>query len=268
MMTAAVFALAVALGGWLAVRPLLAGRAAWPHDPPDVRDDVTRAVSSLRDLEFARAAGTIAPADHARLRALLERSAFAAPRPARATAAPIRTIAGAALLAAVAAALVAVNLPREAGDRAPGTLITGSVPQLTPSVAALEAEAARSPRDLPTLLALADAYRDEGRTSDAVATYQRVLTIERDNVPALNGLALILYQAGERGGALIAVDRVLALRPRDPDALFLKGLALYQSEDWRGAVEVWRVYLEAGEFHPAAPMVRPLYAEAARKLGR
>lgn len=268
MMTAVVFALAVALGGWLAVRPLLARRTAWPHDPPDVRDDVARAVSSLRDLEFARAAGTIAPADHARLRAILERSAFTAPAPARTGAAPVRTIAGAALLAALAAILVVANLPREAGDRAPGALITGSVPQLTPTVASLEAEAGRSPRDIPTLLALADAYRDEGRIPDAVTTYQRVLTIERDNVPALNGLALILYQAGERPGALIAVDRVLAMRPRDPDALFLKGLALYQAEDWRGAVEVWRVYLESGEFHPAAPMVRPLYAEAVRKSGR
>jgi len=267
-MTAAVFAIAVAIGGWLAVRPLLARRTAWPHDPPDVRDDVARAVSSLRDLEFARAAGTIAPADHARLRALLERAAFTAPAPARSGAAPVRTIAAAALLAALAATLVVANLPREAGDRAPGALITGSVPALTPTIASLEAEAARSPRDVPTLLALADAYRDEGRIQDSVATYQRVLTIDRDSVPALNGLALILYQAGERPGALIAVERVLAIRPRDPDALFLKGLALYQTEDWRGAVEVWRVYLEAGEFHPAAPMVRPLYAEAVRKSGR
>lgn len=267
MMTAVVFAIAVAIGGWLAVRPLLERRTAWPHDPPDIRDDVARAVSSLRDLEFARAAGTIATADHARLRALLERSAFAAPMPARAGAAPVRTIAGAALLAALAAVLVVANLPREAGDRAPGALITGSVPLLTPTIASLEAEAARTPRDVPTLLALADAYRDEGRIPDAVATYQRVLMIDRDSVPALNGLALILYQAGERPGALIAIDRVLAIRPRDPDALFLKGLALYQTEDWRGAVEVWRVYLESGEFHPAAPMVRPLYAEAVRKSG-
>ena len=267
-MTAVVFLFAVAVGGWLALRPLLARRSAWPADPPDVRDDVARAVSSLRDLEFARAAGTIAPADHTRLRELLERSAFTARARATSGPAPVRTIAGAALLAAIAAVLVVVNLPREAGDRAPGTLITGSVPQLTPTIASLEAEAARSARDIPTLLALADAYRHEGRIQDSVATYQRVLTIDRDSVPALNGLALILYQAGERPGALIAVDRVLALRPRDPDALFLKGLALYQTEDWRGAVDVWRVYLEAGEFHPAAPMVRPLYAEALKKSGR
>jgi cytochrome c-type biogenesis protein CcmH/NrfG len=263
----AVFTLAVAVGGWLAVRPLLERRQAWPQDPPGRRDDVARAVSSLRDLDFARAAGTIDPADYARLRAALERAAFAPAPTEPGRAAPVRTIAAAALLAAVFAVVVAVSLPREAGDRAPGTTLTGSVPPLEPSLAELEAAAARSPADVPALLALAEAYRGEGRLSDAVASYRRVLALDRESVPALNGLGLILYQSGERAGALVAVERVLALRPRDADALFLKGLAHYQAQEWRGAVEAWRVYLEAGEFHPAAPMVRPLYAEALRKAG-
>ena len=259
------FAVFVAFGGWLAVRPLLGRRGAWPHDPPDDHDDVARAVSSLRDLEFARAAGTIAPADHARLRAALERSAFAKTVPRGRRAAPLRTVAAAALIASIAAVLVVVNLPRETGDRAPGSSLTGSVPRLAPSAAELEAAIARSPNDIPTLLALAEAYRDEGRLGDSAGAYQRVLAIDRDSVAALNGVALILYQSGERQSALIAVDRVLALRPRDPDALFLKGLASYQSEQWSAAVDAWRVYLEVGEFHPAAQMVRPLYAEALKK---
>ena len=259
------FAVFVAFGGWLAVRPLLGRRGAWPHDPPDDHDDVARAVSSLRDLEFARAAGTIAPADHTRLRAALERSAFAGTVPPGRRAAPLRTVAAAALIASIAAVLVVVNLPRETGDRAPGSSLTGSVPRLAPSAAELEAAIARSPNDIPTLLALAEAYRDEGRLGDSAGAYQRVLAIDRDSVAALNGVALILYQSGERQSALIAVDRVLALRPRDPDALFLKGLASYQSEQWSAAVDAWRLYLEVGEFHPAAQMVRPLYAEALKK---
>lgn len=259
------FGVFVALGGWLAVRPLLGRRGAWPHDPPDDHDDVARAVSSLRDLEFARAAGTIAPADHSRLRAALERSAFAGTAHPGRRAAPLRTVAAAALIASIAAVLVVVNLPRETGDRAPGSSLTGSVPRLAPSAAELEAAVARSPNDIPTLLALAEAYRDEGRVGDSAGAYQRVLAIDRDSVAALNGVALILYQSGERQSALIAVDRVLALRPRDPDALFLKGLASYQSEQWSAAVDAWRVYLEVGEFHPAAQMVRPLYAEALKK---
>ncbi|MEA2662200.1 MAG: Tetratricopeptide repeat, partial [Chloroflexota bacterium] len=103
--------------------------------------------------------------------------------------------------------------------------------------------------------------------SDAVATYRGVLAIDPNSVPALNGLALILTQAGQPDGAMLAVDRVLQLRPKDPDGLFLKGLLLYQKQDWSGAVAVWTVYLDVGEFHPAAPMVRGLYEDAKKQRG-
>src|SRR5439155_16285849 len=84
----------------LAVRPFLVRRAAaWPAETPDAHDDVARAVSGLRDLEFARAAGTIAAEDHDRLRTMLERGAFARPRTLTSTAAPWRTVAIAAILA-------------------------------------------------------------------------------------------------------------------------------------------------------------------------
>ena len=266
-MTAAVFGLAIAAGALAALWPWLAPRVrAWPAEPTAAGDDVARAVSSLRDLQFAEAAGTIDRADAARLRGVLERSAFVAGPAAARQRAPIRTVGIAALLIGIAAALAAQSLPQAAGDRAPGEPITGTVPAAGPTTPDLEARAKVSPNDVPTLLALSDAYRQDGRTNDAVATYRAVLAIDATSVPALNGLALILAQAGQPDGAMVAVDRVLALRPKDPDGLFLKGLLLYQKQDWQGAVDVWTVYLDVGEFHPAAPMVRPLYQDAKSKL--
>ncbi|HUQ16266.1 MAG TPA: tetratricopeptide repeat protein [Candidatus Saccharimonadales bacterium] len=268
MIAAIAFVLATAAGGWLVARPYLRPAATgWPADPPDRRDDVARAVSSLRDLRFAEAAGTIDPADAGRLRLLLERSAFAGEPPAALRRAPVRTLLIGALLAGITAVLVAQNLPQEAGDRAPGGPLTGTVGAGAPSITVLEGRAKASPRDIPTLLALADAYRQEGRTRDAVASYQTVLGLDRDSVPALNGLALILVQAGEADAAGVATDRVLVLRPKDPDALFLKGLLRYKAQDWPGAVSAWKIYLDVGEFHPAAPMVRELYADAVRRAG-
>jgi len=268
-MTAALFGIAIAAGALAALWPWLApGARAWPADPASTGDDVARAVSSLRDLQFAEAAGTIDRADAARLRGVLERSAFASEPAAVRTRAPIRTIGIAALLVGIAAALVAQSLPQAAGDRAPGEPITGSLPAGAPATADLEARAKASPKDIPTLLALADAYRQDGRINDAVATYRGVLAIDPNSVPAFNGLALILAQAGQPDGAMIAVDRVLQLRPKDPDGLFLKGLLLYQKQDWQGAVDVWTVYLDVGEFHPAAPMVRSLYQTAKGNIGR
>lgn len=250
-----------------AVRPLLARREiAWPVEAPDAHDDVARAVSSLRDLEFARAAGTIAPADHERLRGLLERGAFVREREQRSATAPWRTLAMASLLAGIAVVLVVTELPRAAGDRAPGAPITGAAP-VAPTLAELEARAKANPRDVPTLLALADAYVGEDRVADAVATYQAVLAIDKDSVPALNGIGFMLFRSGELNGAGLAADRVLSLRPKDPDALFLKGLVQYRRQEWRGAVDTWAVFLDVGEFHPAAQMVRPLYEDARRKAG-
>jgi cytochrome c-type biogenesis protein CcmH/NrfG len=265
--TAVVFGVALAAGALAALWPWLSSprRPSWPAESGSDRDDVARAVSSLRDLQFAEAAGTIDRADATRLRGTLERSAFAAMPAAAPGRVPIRTLGLAALLVGITAALVAQSLPQATGDRAPGEQITGTVPAGAPTTAELEARATAAPADVPTLLALADAYRRDGRVNDAVATYRAVLTIDANSVPALNGLALILVQAGQPDGAMIAVDRVLALRPKDPDGLFLKGLLLYKKQDWKGAVDVWTVYLDVGEFHPAAPMVRGLYDDARTK---
>jgi cytochrome c-type biogenesis protein CcmI len=266
-MTLALFIVLLLAGSAAVIAPLARRPVAWPADPPDERDDVARAVSSLRDLEFARAAGTIAPADYARLRASLERDAFAqrAPEPRRP--APVRTLVAASLIAAVAVGVAVFYLPPSAGDRAPGETVTGTVPQ-TDALASLEARASANPTDVPTQLALADGYVQAGRPQDAIPRYRSVLATDPNNVAALDGLALILVASGSDDGAIVAANRVLAQRPRDPDALFVKGLALYRKQDWNGAVDVWTVYLDVGQYHRASETVRALYADARTKAGR
>ena len=105
-MTIAFFVVLLLAGTAAVIAPLARRPLAWPADPPDQRDDVARAVSSLRDLEFARAAGTIAPADYVRLRASLERDAFVRRPPESRGKAPVRTLVAAALIAAIATSTV------------------------------------------------------------------------------------------------------------------------------------------------------------------
>jgi cytochrome c-type biogenesis protein CcmI len=266
-MTLALFVVLLLAGTAAVIAPLARRPVAWPADPPDQRDDVARAVSSLRDLEFARAAGTIAPADYQRLRASLERDAFVRRPPEARGAAPVRTLVAASLIAAIAVAVGVFYLPPSVGDRAPGETVTGTVPQ-TDAVGALEARAKTNPGDVPTQLALADAYMQAGRPQDAIPRYQAVLAKDPSNVAALDGLALILVGSGSNDGAIVAADRVLAERPKDPDALFVKGLALYRKQDWNGAIAVWTVYLDVGQYHFGAEMVRGLSADARTKAGR
>jgi len=266
-MTIALFVVLLLAGTAAVIAPLARRPVAWPADPPDQRDDVARAVSSLRDLEFARAAGTIAPADYAQLRASLERDAFARRAPEPRGAAPVRTLIGAALIAAVAVGVAVFYLPPSAGDRAPGETVTGTVPQTDP-LAALQARASANLGDVPTQLALADGYVKAGRPQDAIPRYQAVLTKDPNNVAALDGLALILVASGSNDGAIVAADRVLAQRPKDPDALFVKGLALYRKQDWNGAIDVWTVYLDVGQYHFGSDIVRAYYADARARTGR
>src|SRR5436190_1789484 len=98
--------------------------AAWSGWRPSRR-------SPLDSFSLRRAcvAGTIAPADYARLRATLERDAFARRVDEPGPTAPVRTLLAAALIAGVVAGVVAVTLPRSAGDRAPGETVTGTVPR-------------------------------------------------------------------------------------------------------------------------------------------
>ena len=169
--------------------------------------------------------------------------------------------------AAARARRIVIGLPQEAGDRAPGEPLTGSVPSSAPDIAQLEARASTAPTDVPTHLALADAYLDADRLSDASTTYRQVLDIDKDNVDALNGLAIVLYRADQPDVAMLSLDRVLTLNPKEPNALFLKGLIQYREQDWKGAAATWKVFLDVGQFDPRASMVRPLYDDAVKKSG-
>src|SRR5207253_7079912 len=128
-MTIAFFVVLLLAGTAAVIAPLARRPLEWPADPPDQRDDVARAVSSLRDLEFARAAGTIAPADYVRLRASLERDAFVRHPSESRGKAPVRTLVAAAIIAAIAVAVAVFYLPPSVGDRAPGETVPCMVPQ-------------------------------------------------------------------------------------------------------------------------------------------
>lgn len=249
-------------------RPLLGPRAAWPQDPPPWRDDLLRAASSLRDLDFAHAAGVLPTADHVRLRARVEREAIGGVAPRVAGVAPVATLGIAALLAAVAAVAIGLSLPTTVGDRAPGGLITGDGgARISPTTEELEARARARPADIPSKLALADAYLQEERLGEAVVVYRAVLDLDRESVPALNALGVILFRSGELDGAEAAVDRVLSLRPRDSDSLLLKGFIRYRRGDNEGAIGLWERYLAINERDAAAAGVRALIADA-RKQAR
>jgi cytochrome c-type biogenesis protein CcmH len=115
--------------------------------------------------------------------------------------------------------------PRGEGAQISGTS-AGSMQQ-APSIADLEEAAARNPRDIVVLVALADAYLGSQRTVDATSVYRRALEIEPANETAALRLSVIFLSAGRPSEARQLLDAVLQRSPDQPEALLYRALAGY-----------------------------------------
>lgn len=131
------------------------------------------------------------------------------------------------------------------------------------------------PRGAEALLALANAYRSQGRFEEAMSTIHRLATVVGPNPAehqALRALAAateghILYESGDPKGGLKALDRALkiyrTLADRQPlalaDALKIRGLLL--SDDGQFAAA-------EGSLNEALAIVRRVLGEHHRETGR
>ena len=97
------------------------------------------------------------------------------------------------------------------------------------------------------LVALAGLYKVDGRSQDAVATYERAIAVKGDDAAALLALAHLHEERGERAEARVGYGRALALQTAQADKeqtlRTLMGLAL-DEKDWDGAKQVHRELLK------------------------
>jgi cytochrome c-type biogenesis protein CcmI len=188
---------------------------------------------SLADLDRELAAGDLDAADHAALaddygRRLGEADGEVA-RGRSALPAPRRRAGRLAVVALVAMVAVGAGfaVARTAGGRAPGDTITGALPQTT---LGLLAEAANLARD--------------GKITDALEVYDKVLEKDPRNVEALAERGLLLVSTGmaaerpvlvEQGR--ISIEDALRVKPTDPRSLFYLGLTLRLTGEPDGAAK-------------------------------
>jgi cellulose synthase operon protein C len=97
------------------------------------------------------------------------------------------------------------------------------------------------------LVALAGLYKVDGRSQDAVATYERAIAVKGDDAAALLALAHLHEERGERAEARVGYGRALTLQTAQADKeqtlRTLMGLAL-DEKDWDGAKQVHRELLK------------------------
>lgn len=153
----------------------------------------------------------------------------AAPR--RRWARPTLTVAAVLALAGLAGTLMA----RSAGERLPGEAASGS---LTATGASSDLQRAR------TLIG-------EGKTLEAIKTFDKVLRDDPLQPEALAYRGWLLRLAGRAGGdrslidsGMAFIERAVAADPTYPDAHFFRGVILYQDRrDPAGAVAEFRAFL-------------------------
>ena len=76
---------------------------------------------------------------------------------------------------------------------------------------------------------MAQAYElcQEGLFDDAISCYDKILSMEPDNIPALVDKAATLQNMGKPKKAILMFDMALKLDPNNVDALLNKGAALH-----------------------------------------
>ncbi|MDP5181801.1 cytochrome c-type biogenesis protein CcmH [Blastococcus sp. BMG 814] len=229
-----------------ALHGALVARLLAEADDEGDEDGVRRADLRLAAAHRRYTARTVGPAAPAR-----------GGTPPRASALPRRLVTVGSLVLVVGAAAVAVAL--DMGDGAPAAARSQAEVELEASgngTAELLAAAQARPEDPAAWVALGRAHDHAGEYAEALAAYDRALSLQpADDVVLLR--AGLLVRAGSPSEALPVLAELGERYPDNPDVLLLLGLAQDRTGDPQG-VTTLRRFLELDPGSPAAPGVRRL----------
>jgi cytochrome c-type biogenesis protein CcmH len=152
-------------------------------------------------------------------------------------------------------------------DRAPGI----GPAQILEMVAGLEARLEADPEDLQGWLMLGRSKLTLNDAEAAIAAYRQAMALAPEDPDAITGLAEALL---ERSMGVVTPEirqlmfTLAELSSDDPRPLFYLGLADAQAGNYNGALERWRVLLEATPADaPWRAQIEPSIRQAASQLG-
>ena len=94
-------------------------------------------------------------------------------------------------------------------------------------------------RDPDLLNAYGVALSDDGQHGEAQRQFERVLSLDPNNAPALQNLGILSLRRGDVSSARTYLDRALELNPKLPLALNTLGVVYAQSNEFQQAVDAW-----------------------------
>lgn len=142
----------------------------------------------------------------------------------------------------VEAAVAATPAPRAAAPARPA---------FNPAEAkALEALAARQPKDVSTRVELGNLYMDAEQYDSAVRWYREALALDPGRPDVATDLGACLVSAGRPEEALGEFDKALRAKPDYKNALYNKGIALMQLGRAADAAATWEDLLKRNPDDP------------------
>ncbi|PYT22689.1 MAG: hypothetical protein DMG57_34450 [Acidobacteria bacterium] len=104
---------------------------------------------------------------------------------------------------------------------------------------ALESELRKKPNHVPILFRLAQLARENGKNTEAVTHFRKIIELEPKNREAHLELGRTLYDIGDVTGALEQTNRILMEKPSDVDALYNVGAIYANSNKMDLARDYW-----------------------------
>jgi cytochrome c-type biogenesis protein CcmH len=230
------------------VLPVLLRRRDTASDVEQRASNIAILKDHLAELDADLAAGTLQPQQYEQARQDLERRAIEEAREAESIpegAAPARkTAIGLAVLLPVCATLLYLQLGDPAGisPQAPHGPGKATSQEVEAMVAKLAARMQQTPDDGKGWALLARSYLVMERTAEAVAAYERAISILKDDADVLADYAdALAVEQGRRieGKPLKMVERALKIDPTQWKALAMAGSAAFERNDYKTAVAYW-----------------------------
>ena len=99
-----------------------------------------------------------------------------------------------------------------------------------------------APHDKITMLKIANIYKLTGNNTKALSFYDKLLSIDKDNIDAFFNKGLVLANQKNYDDAIKCFERVIRLSPEYPYAYYSLGMAYEQKGDTSKAIEYYYLY--------------------------
>jgi Flp pilus assembly protein TadD len=137
-----------------------------------------------------------------------------------------------------------------AGGRAAPVLDQARVDQLNETIKG-------NPKDVSSVVQLANVYFDAERWPDAISWYERALSLNPNDADVSTDLGVSYYYTNRTEDALNRFERSLEINPKHTKTLLNKGIVLaFGKEDLKGAAEEWRKVVELAPGSPEGEAAR------------